>query len=136
MSNVAKGNGTLVLIVEDNEKNLKLARDVLHFHGFRTVEATTGEEGVAMAQEHRPDLVLMDIALPGMDGVDATAALKAEPTTASIPVVALTASVMQSDRARFEQAGFAGLIAKPIDVLTFPDQVLSYCGPGRGAREP
>ena len=130
MNLTAKGNGTLVLIVEDNEKNLKLARDVLQFHGFRTVEAKSGEDGVAMALEHRPDLVLMDIALPGIDGVDATAALKAQPTTASIPVVALTASVMQSDRARFEQAGFAGLIAKPIDVLTFPDQVLAYCGPG------
>ena len=80
------------------------------------------------------DLILMDIALPGIDGVDATAALKAEPGTAAIPVVALTASVMQSDRARFEQAGFAGLIAKPIDVLTFPDQVLSFCAsPGRAA---
>jgi two-component system, cell cycle response regulator DivK len=131
MSSIGKGNGTLVLIVEDNEKNLKLARDVLQFHGFRTVEATTGEEGVAMALEHRPDLVLMDIALPGIDGVDATAALKAEPITASIPVVALTASVMQADRTRFEQAGFAGLIAKPIDVLTFPDQVLAYCGRGK-----
>jgi two-component system, cell cycle response regulator DivK len=134
MSAMAKGNGTLVLIVEDNPKNLKLARDVLQFHGFRTVEATTGEDGIGMAREHRPDLILMDIALPGIDGVDATAALKAEPGTAAIPVVALTASVMQSDRARFEQAGFAGLIAKPIDVLTFPDQVLSYCAsPGRSA---
>jgi two-component system cell cycle response regulator DivK len=127
MSTMRKGNGTLVLIVEDNEKNLKLARDVLQFNGFRTIEATTGEEGVSMAREHRPDLVLMDIALPGIDGVEATATLKTEPSTASIPVVALTASVMQSDRARFEQAGFAGLIAKPIDVLTFPDQVLAYC---------
>jgi len=131
MSSMGKGNGTLVLIVEDNAKNLKLARDVLGFHGFRTIEATNGEEGIAMAREHRPDLVLMDIALPGIDGVDATAALKAEPITASIPVVALTASVMQADRTRFEQAGFAGLIAKPIDVLTFPDQVLAYCERGK-----
>jgi two-component system cell cycle response regulator DivK len=126
-----KGDGTLVLIVEDNDKNLKLARDVLQFHGFRTVEATTGEQGVAVAREQRPDLILMDIALPGMDGVDATQQIKADPAMASIPVVALTASVMQSDRARFEQAGFAGLIAKPIDVLTFPEQVLAYCAPGR-----
>ena len=133
MNTITKGNGTLVLIVEDNEKNLKLARDVLSFHGFRIIEATTGEEGVAMALEHRPDLILMDIALPGIDGVDATASLKAEPSTTAIPVVALTASVMQSDRARFEQAGFAGLIAKPIDVLTFPDQVLAYCAPTGGS---
>ena len=131
MNTETKGNGSLVLIVEDNEKNLKLARDVLQFHGFRTIEATTGEEGVAMAVEQRPDLVLMDIALPGMDGVDATRALKSDAATTSIPVVALTASVMQSDRARFEQAGFAGLIAKPIDVLKFPEQVLGYCRPTR-----
>jgi len=134
MNTVTKGKGSLVLIVEDNEKNLKLARDVLQFHGFRTIEATTGEEGVAMAVEQRPDLVLMDIALPGMDGVDATRALKSDAATTSIPVVALTASVMQSDRARFEQAGFAGLIAKPIDVMAFPDQVLAYCR--RGNPEP
>ena len=131
MSAMAKGNGTLVLIVEDNEKNLKLARDVLQFHGFRTIEAMNGEDGVSMARQNLPDLVLMDIALPGMDGVDATRELKHEAATASIPIVALTASVMQSDRARFEQAGFAGLIAKPIDVLTFPDQVLAYCRPHR-----
>lgn len=131
MSTMAKGDGTLVLIVEDNEKNLKLARDVLQFHGFRTIEATNGEDGVSMARQNLPDLVLMDIALPGMDGVDATRELKHEAATASIPIVALTASVMQSDRARFEQAGFAGLIAKPIDVLTFPDQVLAYCRPNR-----
>jgi two-component system cell cycle response regulator DivK len=127
MSTMPKGNGTLVLIVEDNDKNLKLARDVLQFHGFRTIEAVNGEDGVSMARENHPDLVLMDIALPGMDGVDATHQLKQDAATASIPVVALTASVMQADRARFEQAGFAGLIAKPIDVLKFPDQVLAYC---------
>ena len=117
----------LILIVEDNEKNLKLARDVLQFHGFRTVEATSGEDALVMAREHLPDLVLMDIALPGIDGVEATRQLKAEPSTAAIPIVALTASVMQADRARFVEAGFAGLIAKPIDVLKFPDQVLAYC---------
>jgi two-component system, cell cycle response regulator DivK len=127
---MGKGNDSLVLIVEDNDKNLKLARDVLRFHGFRTIEAVTGEQGVAMAREQHPDLILMDIALPGMDGVDATRQIKTDPQMSSIPVVALTASVMQADRARFERAGFAGLIAKPIDVLTFPDQVLAYCVPG------
>jgi CheY-like chemotaxis protein len=91
------------------------------------MEATTGEDGVALARTELPDVILMDIALPGIDGVDATRQLKAEPATAAIPIVALTASVMQSDRARFEEAGFAGLIAKPIDVLSFPDQVASYC---------
>ncbi len=121
------GADRLVLIVEDNEKNLKLVRDVLRFHGFRTVEATTGEDGVVAAREHRPDLILMDIALPGIDGVEATRRIKADDDTAEIPIVALTASVMQSDRARFDEAGFAGLIAKPIDVIAFPGQVRGYC---------
>jgi two-component system cell cycle response regulator DivK len=128
------GGGRLILIVEDNDKNMKLTRDVLQFRGFRTVEATTGEDGVTLAREHLPDLVLMDIALPGIDGVEATRQIRAEPPTAAIPIVALTASVMEADRARFGEAGFAGLIAKPIDVLAFPDQVLAYCtkadGPG------
>jgi two-component system cell cycle response regulator DivK len=121
------GAGRLILIVEDNEKNMKLARDVLQFHGFRTVETVNGEDAVIMAREHLPDLILMDISLPGIDGVEATRQLKDEPSTATIPIVALTASVLQADRARFEEAGFAGLIAKPIDVLTFPTQVLDYC---------
>jgi two-component system cell cycle response regulator DivK len=122
-----QGAGRLILIVEDNEKNLKLVRDVLQFHGFRTLEAINGEEAVVMARENQLDLVLMDIALPGIDGVEATRQLKAEPSTAATPIVALTASVMEADRARFGAAGFAGLIAKPIDVLTFPAQVLAYC---------
>jgi two-component system cell cycle response regulator DivK len=122
-----KGSGHLVLIVEDNDKNLKLTRDVLQFHGFRTIETTRGEDGVLRARQDRPDLILMDIALPGIDGVEATRQLKDSPDTAAIPVVALTASVMDADRARFAAAGFAGIIAKPIDVLAFPDQVLAYC---------
>ena len=127
------GGGRLILIVEDNDKNMKLTRDVLQFRGFRTVEATTGDDGVALAGTHLPDLILMDIALPGIDGVEAAQRLKAEPLTAAIPIVALTASVMEADRARFGDAGFAGLIAKPIDVLTFPGQVLAYCAPANGA---
>jgi two-component system cell cycle response regulator DivK len=122
-----QGSGHLILIVEDNEKNMKLARDVLRFSGFRTVEATSGEDALLMAMEHLPDLVLMDIALPGIDGVEAARQLRAAPETAAIPVVALTASVMETDRARFVDAGFAGLIAKPINVLRFPEQVLAYC---------
>jgi two-component system cell cycle response regulator DivK len=121
------GSGRLILIVEDNEKNLKLARDVLRFNSFRTVEATTGEDALLMAREHLPDLVLMDIALPGIDGVEAARQLRTAPETAAIPIVALTASVMETDRARFVDAGFAGLIAKPINVLRFPEQVLAYC---------
>jgi two-component system cell cycle response regulator DivK len=121
------GDGRLILIVEDNERNMKLARDVLQFHGFRTVETVSGEDGVIMARENHPDLILMDISLPGIDGVEATRQLKGEPSTADIPIVALTASVLQTDRARFDEAGFAGLIPKPIDVLEFPAQVLAYC---------
>jgi two-component system cell cycle response regulator DivK len=124
-----QGAGHLILIVEDNEKNLKLARDVLRFNSFRTVEATTGEEALLTAREHLPDLVLMDIALPGIDGVEAARRLRTAPETAAIPIVALTASVMEADRARFVDAGFAGLIAKPINVLRFPEQVLAYCLP-------
>ena len=81
-----------------------------------------------MAREHLPDLVLMDIALPGIDGVEAARQIKAAPETAGIPIVALTASVMDADRARFVDTGFAGLIAKPINVLNFPGQVIGYCG--------
>lgn len=121
------GDGRLILIVEDNERNMKLARDVLQFHGFRTVETVNGEDAVVMAREHLPDLILMDISLPGIDGVEATRQLKEEPSTATIPIVALTASVLQADRARFDEAGFAGLIPKPIDVMTFSEQVLAYC---------
>ena len=106
--------------------NLKLDRDVLRFNGFRTLEATTGEGALPMAREHQPELVLMDIALPGIDGVEAARRLRAAPETKSIPIVALTASVMETDRARFVEAGFAGLIAKPINVLKFPEQVLAY----------
>jgi two-component system cell cycle response regulator DivK len=122
-----QGSGNLILIVEDNEKNMKLARDVLRFNDFRTVEATSGEDALLMAREHLPDLVLMDIALPGIDGVEAARQIRAAPETAAIPIVALTASVMDTDRARFVDAGFAGLIAKPINVLRFPEQVLAYC---------
>ena len=127
------GIGRVILIVEDNDKNLKLARDVLRFHGFGTIEASSGEKGMALALEHHPDLILMDIALPGLDGVAVTQRLKSEVVTRSIPVVALTASVMQADRMRFVEAGFAGCIAKPIDVVAFPGLVLSYCERGSKA---
>ena len=116
----------LILIVEDNEKNLKLARDVLQFRGFRTLEAVTGEQGVALAIEHLPDLVLMDYQLPGMNGVDALQLLRQDSATAAIPVVALTASAMREDRERFLAAGFDGYLTKPIDVREFGNQVRSF----------
>jgi two-component system cell cycle response regulator DivK len=118
----------LILIVEDNEKNLKLARDVLRFHGYRTVEATNGEGAVAMSVEHLPALILMDIQLPGIDGIVAMKRIRADERTKHIPTVALTASVMSGDRERFDEAGFDGFIAKPIEVKNFPDQVRAYLG--------
>jgi two-component system, cell cycle response regulator DivK len=122
-------NGQLVLIIEDNDKNLKLARDLLQYHGFRTIEAVDAETGVRMASESAPDVILMDIELPGMDGVTALECLRADPATTGIVVVAFTASVMPVDRDRFSQAGFAGIIVKPIDTKLFPRQVLQYCSP-------
>lgn len=119
--------GELILIVEDNDKNLKLARDVLQFRGFRTLEAMTAADGIALAVKHRPDLVLMDIQLPDADGVKALQQLRAEAATRAIPVVAFTASVMDADRQRLEDAGFDGYLPKPIDVKAFPEQVQRYC---------
>ena len=124
-------NGGLVLIVEDNDKNMKLTRDILQFHGFETAEATTGEDGVTLAKDRRPAIVLMDIQLPGIDGVTALERIRADDATARIPVVAMTASVMKEDRERFDKAGFDGFITKPIDVKRFPDQVREAIGRGR-----
>jgi two-component system, cell cycle response regulator DivK len=106
----------LVLIVEDNEKNRRLVRDALHFKGYRTIEAVTGEDGVRLARAERPALVLMDIQLPGLSGVEALAQLRAEPTTRDIPVIAVTASVMPQDRKQIMAAGFDGFQGKPISV--------------------
>ncbi len=121
----------LVLIVEDNDKNLKLARDLLRYHGFDTIEATSAEDGIPLAIAHKPGLVLMDIQLPGMDGVSALQKLRADASTAAIPIVAMTASVMKEDRERFEQAGFDGFIMKPIDVKAFPELIRGYVRAGR-----
>ena len=119
--------GELILIVEDNEKNLKLVRDVLHFKGYRTLEAGTAGEGISLAGAHRPDLILMDIQLPDMDGVAALGQLRAEPSTAGIPVVALTAQAMAGDRERLLGAGFDGYVIKPISIKDFPEQVRQFC---------
>ncbi len=120
--------GELILIVEDNERNLKLARDLLQVKGYRTLEARNAAEGIAVAQAHHPDLVLMDVQLPDTDGVTALGHLRAIPATATIPVVALTAFAMKDDRARFLAAGFDGYLAKPLDVRQFPEQVRELCG--------
>ena len=120
-------DGQLVLIIEDNEKNLKLARDLLQYHGFHTIEAVDAETGLQLASSSGPGVILMDIELPGMDGVTALERLRADPEIAGIAVVAFTASVMPVDRDRFSRAGFDGIIVKPIDVRAFPGQVLAYC---------
>ena len=106
----------LVLIVEDNPKNLKLVRDILQVTGYQTVEAETGEEGVRLARERQPALILMDIQLPGMSGIEALGRLRADATTRMIPVIAITASVMAQDRERVMAAGFDGFQGKPISV--------------------
>ena len=124
--------GDLVLIVEDNDKNLKLARDLLTVAGHRVLAAGTGEEGVRLAKEHRPDLVLLDVQLPGMDGFAALAALRADPATRGLVVAAFTASVMTADVARIEAAGFDGYIAKPIAAREFLAQVAGLCARAHG----
>jgi two-component system cell cycle response regulator DivK len=116
----------LILIVDDNEMNVRLARDVLRFAGFRTLEAGTGGEGVSLALEHLPDVVLMDIRLPDIDGTTAVRQLKDRARTAQIPVVALTSFAMKGDRERFLAEGFDGYLEKPISVKEFPDQVRSF----------
>jgi two-component system, cell cycle response regulator DivK len=111
--------GARILVVEDNDKNRKLVRDVLTFKGYEVIESETGEEGVRLAQERRPSLVLMDIRLPGIDGVEALRRLRAEETTRGIPVMAMTASVMSEDRQKIMAAGFDGYQSKPINVTDF-----------------
>jgi len=118
----------LVLIVDDNEKNRKLARNVLRAAGFRTLEAATGVEAVTLAVEHVPDVVLMDLQLPDMNGTEAAGKLAGNERTARIPLVAVSATPLEGTGGWLEEAGFAGSIEKPIRVGTFPDQVRRYCG--------
>ena len=117
----------LVLIVDDNEKNLKLHRDVLRAGGFRTLEAATAGEGIALATERAPDVILMDLELPDMHGRDAARALAEDARTARIPVVALSATTVEEGGDLLLAAGFAGFLEKPISVAEFPDQVRGYC---------
>lgn len=119
--------GAQVLVVEDNEKNMKLFRDVLLATGHRTLEATTGGQAVELAAEHSPDLVLMDIQLPDIDGVEALDRLRADERTASVPVVALTAQAMEGDRERFLDTGFDGYLSKPVNIAELLATVKRYC---------
>ena len=119
--------GGQVLVVEDNEKNMKLVRDVLQATGYRTLEATSGEDAIELALAHAPALVLMDVQLPGIDGVEALARLRRDERTAAIPVLALTAQAMQGDRERFLGAGFDGYLSKPVDVAELIAVVRGHC---------
>ncbi len=120
-----------ILIVEDNEKNMKLARDVLQSKGYAILEAVTGEVGVRLAIEKKPDLVLMDIQLPGINGMEALRQVRADPACAKIPVVAFTASVTPADRSQISAAGFDGFISKPINLKEFLETVKRVLESGR-----
>ena len=125
----------VILVVEDNERNLKLLRDVLEYAGYDVRVARTGEDGVTLAVKEPPDLVLMDLQLPGIDGMEALRQLRASPRTADVPVVAVTAQAMKQDRERALEAGFDGYVEKPISVRAFPDQVRRFLSGGEVGTE-
>ncbi len=118
------GQGRTVVVVEDNVRSRRLVRDLLELNGFRIVEAETAEEYLEAIGEARPDLVLLDIQLPGMDGVAALRALRANPLTADVPAIAVTAYAMRGDEERLLEAGFTAYIAKPIDTRAFVPRLL------------
>ena len=126
--------GELILVVEDNDKNRKLVRDVLTAKGYRLVEAETGEDGVRLGREQSPALVLMDIQLPGINGIEALRQLRADPATAGIPVIAVTASAMTQDRQKILAAGFDAYQSKPISIRPFLDLVREVLDRPREAR--
>jgi len=121
-----------ILVVEDNALNAKLVRDVLRFAGYDVLEAETGEEGVRLARERRPNLVLMDLQLPGIDGTEALRLLRDDDSTRDIPVMAVTASAMPADRADAVRAGFDDFVEKPISVRALPDRVAALLSDGGG----
>lgn len=118
-------NQSRILVVEDNPKNLKLVRDVLTYSGFEVIEATSGEDGVRLAQEELPDLILMDLQLPGIDGTEALRQIRAADAN-HVPVVAVTAFAMNEDRERAYDSGFDGYVEKPISVRALPQQVRDF----------
>jgi two-component system, cell cycle response regulator DivK len=126
--------GERILVVEDNELNMKLFHDVLQATGYTTLKAYTGEEAVELAVSHVPTLVLMDVQLPGIDGVATLARLRGDERTASIRVLALTAQAMQGDRTGFLDAGFDGYLSKPVDVAELLRTVEELCRRGKRPR--
>ena len=125
----------VILVVEDNERNLKLLRDVLEYAGYDVRVARTAEDGIVLGVKEPPDLVLMDLQLPGIDGTEALRRLRENPRTADIPVVAVTAQAMKQDRERALEAGFNGYVTKPISVRAFPDQVRGFLSGGAEGTE-
>ena len=123
-----------ILIVEDNEKNMKLVRDILRHHKYETVEAATGEEGVRLAIERKPDLVLMDIQLPDIDGIEALGRIRKDVSLDAIPVLAVSASVMPDDQQKIISSGFDAFIMKPINLKQFVETVQRFLQNGRGKR--
>lgn len=115
-----------ILVVEDNPKNLKLVRDVLRFSGYEVIEATSGEDGVRLAASEEPDLILMDLQLPGIDGAEALRRIRAGERTHAVPVVAVTAFAMDNDRQNAFDSGFTGYVEKPISVRRLPQQVRDF----------
>jgi two-component system, cell cycle response regulator DivK len=115
--------GELILIIEDNEKNRKLCRDVLQVKGYKTIESETAEEGIKLARSETPALILMDIQLPGMDGITALKQLRGDPQTKNIPVIAITASAMTYNRQTMLAEGFDGYQTKPIGLKDFLGEV-------------
>jgi len=117
-----------ILIVEDNEKNMKLVRDILQFKGYRTIEASTGNEGLALARQHQPDLILMDIQLPDINGIEALGIIRADASLARTPVVAVSASVMPDEQQKIVASGFDAYVTKPIDLKSFIATVEKFAG--------
>jgi two-component system, cell cycle response regulator DivK len=122
-----------ILIVEDNEKNMKLVRDILRHNGFATLEATTGGEGVRLAAEGKADLILMDIQLPDIDGIEALRRIRADRSLDAVPVIAVSASVMPDDHQKIVTSGFDAFVTKPINLKHFVDTVKRFLAQGRVA---
>jgi len=122
-----------ILIVEDNEKNMKLVRDILRHNGYATVEAVNGLDGVRLALEAPPDLILMDIQLPDIDGIEALRRIRQAPPLDPVPVIAVSASVMPDDQQKIVRSGFDAFVTKPINLKSFLDTVQRYLAQGRQA---
>ncbi len=124
--------GKVVLIVEDNELNMKLFHDLLSAHGYQTIQTRNGLDALALARQHRPNLILMDIQLPEVSGLEVTKWIKDDDELRAIPVIAVTAFAMKGDEERIRAGGCEAYVSKPISVITFLDTVRRFAGDGRG----